>query len=265
MKLRLQALVQPQVDDLLQGKADIASGDYVTFVENQTGGDPDLHHEKPNLRIIAESSFLQPNVLEVVVPPSGRESSVAALRGKRISILAPLNIGGILVNSLLQSHGIPIASERFPFVAFPQVGTAFAHHEMDAAFVPEPFVTQLEESGGIQELADLDEGPTLNFPIQGMATTQSWAQRNPNTLRAFLRAYNEGQVIATTNREQVERALETFLHLPASVASLVSLPAYPTGVDSVRLQRTVSAMVRFGFLSRKFANFNIRSMIYNGG
>jgi hypothetical protein len=58
VKLRLQTLIQPQVDDLLQGKADIASGDYVTFVENETGGDPDLGNRDPNLRIISESSFL---------------------------------------------------------------------------------------------------------------------------------------------------------------------------------------------------------------
>jgi NitT/TauT family transport system substrate-binding protein len=264
VKLRLQTLVQPQVDDLIQGKADIISGDYVTFIENQTGGDPDLHGQRPDLRIIAESSFLQPNVLEVVVPPHTPVTSVAALRGKRISILAPRNIGGILVNSLLEANGIPLRDEQFPLVPFPAVGTAFAHGKMDAAFVPEPFVTLLEEGGGVQELADLDEGPTSNFPIQGLATSQSWAQRNPDTLRAFLRAYSEGQLIAATSRSQVERVLETFLHLPPVVASLVSLPAFPQGVDPVRLQRTVSAMLRFGMLSRKFSDLSIKSMIYNG-
>ncbi len=57
VNLRMQILVQPQVDDLLSGKADIASGDYVTFIDNETSGDPDLGNRKPDLRIISESSF----------------------------------------------------------------------------------------------------------------------------------------------------------------------------------------------------------------
>ena len=42
------------------------------------------------------------------------------------------------------------------------------------------------------------------------------------------------------------------------------MPAFPRGVDPVRLQRTVSAMVSFGVLSTKFSAFNINSMIYTG-
>ena len=263
VKLNLETLVQPQVDDLVQGKADIAAGDYVTFIDNETSGDPDLGNRQPNLRIISESSFLQPNVLELVAPPGSSATSIAALRGKTISVLAPRNIGDILVDSLLETNGIPLADEHFPYVAFPDIATAFHKRKMAAAFAPEPFVTFLAE-GGVQELADLDEGATTNFPIQGMATTASWAQRHPDTLRAFLLAYNEGQQIAATNRAEVERVLETYLHLPAVAAALVSLPAFPQGVDPVRLQRTVSAMLHFGILNRKFSNFDIRSMIYHG-
>jgi NitT/TauT family transport system substrate-binding protein len=263
VKLRMQILIQPQVDDLLTGKADIASGDYVTLIDNQTSGDPDLGNRKPDLRIISESSFLQPNVLELVAPPGSSATSVAALRGKAISVLAPRNIGDILVDSLLETNGIPVAAEHFPYVAFPDIGTAFHKRKMVAAFAPEPFVTFLAE-GGIQELADLDQGATTNFPIQGMVTTQSWAQRNPATLRAFLRAYNQGQAIAATDRAKVEHVLETYLHLPPVTAALVSLPAFPQGVDPVRLQRTVSAMLHFRILSPRFSNFDIRTMIYHG-
>jgi len=265
VNLRLQTAVQQQIDDLAKGTADIGSGDYVTFVENQTGGDPDLGGKNPDLRIIAESSFLQPNVLDVVVPPRSRTNSVAALRGKSISVLAPRNIGDILVDSLLVDHSIPVGQENYPLVPFPEIGTAFAAHKMDAAFAPEPFVTTLEELGGAQELADLDQGSTTDFPIQGMVTTQSWAQQHPGTLRAFLRAYNEGQSLAETDRAKVSKALETFLHLPAKVASLMALPAFPQGTDPIRLQRTVSAMIRFGILTgTQFRDFNITSMLYRG-
>jgi len=265
VKLRPQLLIQPQVDDLLQGKADIASGDYVTFIENQTGGDPDpgFNGRKPDLRIISESSFLQPNVLELVTTPRSPITSVAALKGKSVSVLGPKNVGDILVDSLLQTHGVPVAKVRFPDVPFPEIGHAFDQRRMDAAFAPEPFVTLLAQ-GGVQELADLDQGATENFPIQGLVTTGSWARSHPNTLRAFLTAYNQGQAIAATDRAAVERALETFLNLPPVVVALVSLPAFPQGVNPIRLQRTVSAMLQFGMLSQKYRGFDIRSMIGTG-
>jgi NitT/TauT family transport system substrate-binding protein len=260
VKLRPQFLIQPQVDDLLQGKADIASGDYVTFIENQTGGDPDLGGKKPDLRIISESSFLQPNVLEIVVPPRSAVTSVTALRGKAVSVLGPKNVGDILVDSLLQTHGVPVTRVRFPNVPFPAIGDAFKARKMDAAFAPEPFVTGLAEAG-VQELADLDQGATENFPIQGMVTTGTWARSHPNTLRRFLAAYNQGQSIAATDRAAVEQALQTFLHLDPVAAALVSLPAFPEGVNAVRLQRTVDAMLQFGMLGQQFRHFDIKTMI----
>ena len=239
-------------------------GTTFTFIENQTGGDPDLGGRKPDLRIISESSFLQPNVLELVTSPRSTTTSVAALRGKAISVLGPKNVGDILVDALLQTHGVPVAKERFPDVPFPEIGQAFSTRKMDAAFAPEPFVTLLAEGAGVQELADLDQGATENFPIQGLVTTGTWARTHPNTVRRFLAAYNQGQQIAQTDRAAVERALETFLQLPPVAASLVSLPAFPQGVNAIRLQRTVDAMIEFGLLSQQFRAFSIKSMIYTG-
>jgi NitT/TauT family transport system substrate-binding protein len=251
-----QTQVQTQVTQLMKGTADIVSGDYVTFIQDETIA-------KQQLRIIDESSFLQPNVLTVLVPAKARVKSIAALKGASISVLAPQNISDLLIFSLLTDHGIPIGQERYPNVIFPNILPAFGARTMDAAFAPEPFVTSFEEAAGVQELADLDQGSATNFPIQGYATSQAFAQKNPGTLKAFIQALNEGQQIADTNRPEVEKVLEKFLGLKPVVADLVALPRFPVGVDAVRLQRTVTAMVKFNILTQQFRNFNIRSMIYS--
>lgn len=264
VKLRLVNSSQPQIDDLMDGRADIVSTDYVTDIENETGGDPERQNKVPNLRIIAEGSFLRPDVLALVVPQHSKTTSVASLKGKRIAILEPKNISAILVNSLLAANGIPLSDVHFKYVQFPDVGTAFQHDDIDAAFVPEPFVTLLGESSGVQELADLDEGATTDFPVMGLAVSQSWAGQNPNTLRAFVAAFNQGQFTASIDRTRAESVLEEYLKLPPVVASVISLPAFPQGVNPVRLQRTIDAMLQFGMLSRKFSDLNIKSMIYDG-
>jgi hypothetical protein len=42
---------------------------------------------------------------------------------------------------------------------------------------------------------------------------------------------------------------------------LVSLPNFPVGVNPVRLQRLVDAMLRFGLLKPKYADFKVKSII----
>ena len=51
--------------------------------------------------------------------------------------------------------------------------------DWQAAFLAEPYVTKAEETYGEQELADLDQGATVNFPIDGYVATQAWVQQAP--------------------------------------------------------------------------------------
>jgi NitT/TauT family transport system substrate-binding protein len=249
--------VPPSTQDLIDGqlsnKYDITAGDYVTYIENEISG-----HAK--LRIIAEASTLQPNVLALVVKGGSTVSAIGQLRGKTVSVNAPDDIGTLLVDSLLTEHGITPSEVKFNNnVAFPLVADKLGSNAVSASFAPEPFVS-LGEEGGIQELADLDQGSTQDFPIQGYAVTQAWAKANPNTLEAFQRALNQGQEIADSNRAAVEEAVETYLHVPATAAAFISLPSFPAGVDSVRLQRVVSAMLRFNLLPSTDRSFKVSTM-----
>jgi NitT/TauT family transport system substrate-binding protein len=145
-------------------------------------------------------------------------------------------------------------------VPFPGVVDALnaKNSHLAAAFAPEPFVSG-GESVGLQELADLDQGSTQDFPIQGYAVTADWAKKYPDTLKAFTTALSQGQQIADTDRAAVETAIEKYLGIKPQPAAFISLPAFPLGVDGVRLQRVVSAMTRFGLLPKN--KFEISSMI----
>ena len=256
--IKLASTSQAAINGQLAGTYDITSADYVTYVDNV------LLHKAP-LRIVDESSFLQPNVLTLLVKPGSSIQSVSQLKHQVVSVNAPDDIGTLLIDSLLTDDGVPLNSVKFNNnVAFPTVGSELASGAVDAAFAPEPFVSLDEMSAGTTELADLDQGGTTGFPIQGVAVTQSWARDNPNTLAAFERAYAQGQQVADTDRHAVEAAVEQFLGLPPLAAALISLPGFPIGVDAVRLQRLVDAMVRFGLLGKQYTNFKISTIIGNG-
>jgi hypothetical protein len=62
------------------------------------------------------------------------------------------------------------------------------------------------------------------------------------------------------HRAATEAAIEKYLGIPKQSAAFISLPTFPLGIDSVRLQRVVSAMSRFGLLPTR-SKFQVSSMI----
>ena len=83
-----------------------------------------------------------------------------------------------------------------------------AYGKIAAAILPEPFASQAEQQYGAVPLADLNQGATTDFPIEGYVVTKQWAAQNPNTLKRFLAALEIGQEISDTDRAAVEQAFE---------------------------------------------------------
>jgi NitT/TauT family transport system substrate-binding protein len=245
---------QQTVNAIENGSADISSADYVTYLDNEL-----LQHAR--LRIIAEASTLQPSQLEMLVAHGSKIDKVRELAGQKIAVAGHDDIATLLIDSLLTENNVPLTDVQIaPGFALPAVPALLNKHVIDAGPVPEPFVSEGQENLGVQSLADLDQGSTLNFPIQGFAATQAWARQNPDTLRAFVAALAEGQQVADTDRQAVELATEKFLQVPPMTAAVMALPNFPLSVDPQQLQRVVDGMVQFGFVPASDASFRISSM-----
>jgi NitT/TauT family transport system substrate-binding protein len=252
--IKFTSTSQQAVNAQVAGQADVTSADYVTYVDNEVTG-------RARLRIVAEASFLQPHVLALMVSPHSTIGTVAELKGKSIALAAPDDIGGLLVDSLLAGNGLSPHQVRFRTgIALPTTGKALDEGTVDAAPVPEPFTSSSEEAYGDQPLADLDQGATESFPIQGYAVTEAWARQHPHTLQAFDRALEQGQELADTNRADIERAMNNYLGIPYQTAAIMALPDFPLSVDPVRLQRVVDAMNAFGLLPAKDHSFRVSTM-----
>jgi NitT/TauT family transport system substrate-binding protein len=153
-----------------------------------------------------------------------------------------------------------VSGAHFAYYPLPKMAAMLKAGKITAAVLPEPFASQAELSMGVTQLADLDQGATEAFPVQGCAVTRQWAARHPQTLAAFRAAFEQGQQIANTSRSDVERAMEA---LPAPFgltkvqAAVMALDSYPLGaVDVTRLQRVADVMHQF----LGFPDFNVSRM-----
>ena len=249
-------------------RVDISCGNYVSYLQAQENYDEGQRSSSANdtmvaanLDIFAEGSVMDPNAQGLYVMPSSRVRSLADLRGKVIGVNAPGNILYLLTASVLTDHGLRVSSAHFAYYPLPQMAAMLKAGKVDAAVLPEPFASQAEQSMGVTLLADLDQGATSAFPVQGCAVTRQWAAQHPKTLAAFRAAFEQGQQIADTSRSAVERAMEALpkpLGVTPVTAAVMALDSYPVGpVDAVRIQRVADVMRQF----LGFPDFNARSMI----
>ncbi len=228
----------------LNGQVDISAGSYVGYIAAQAAG--------ARFRILAEASTLRPDTRTLVVTANSGISTIANLVGKKIGVNGTNSIGTLLISTLLQEHGISPSKVHFitDQNGFPDLPGQLQKDAWQAAFLAEPYVTMAEEKYGDQELADLDQGATVNFPIDGYVATQAWAKKHPKTVAAFVWAIEEGQTLANTDATVVRAAMAVSDQLAPMVTAVMALPGYPIGpVDEKRIQRTAEAMLEFGMLS----------------
>jgi len=235
------------IADQLKGEVDITAGSYVAYIAAQAAG--------ARFRILAEASALRPNTRVLVIPAHSPIRSISDLVGKKIGLNGTNSIGTLLISALLAQHGISPGKVTFVTDAkgFPTIPAELDGGTWAAAFLAEPYATVAGEKYGERELADLDQGATLNFPIDGYMATQAWVKKYPKTAAAFVRAIEEGQALGDSDRAAAEAAMGQSDGLAHQVTAVMALPAFPVGpVDYTRIQRTAEAMLQFGLLGRQY-------------
>jgi NitT/TauT family transport system substrate-binding protein len=262
------------VTEQLAGKLDISAGNYVSYIHEAAAGKP--------IELISEGSIMQPGSQVIYTMPSSKITTMKGLVGQLLGVNAPQNIDYLLDVSVLSENGIKASAVKFPTtkdaaaaayggqIPFPLMAGALEKKQIAAATMAEPFASEAEQDDGAVPLADLDQGATANFPIEGYVVTKAWAQRYPNTLRRFLAALSVGQEIADTDRAEVENAFETLKgaqngQVSSAIAAVMALNTYPIGIDSSRIQRVADVMYQFHLLNTKYnvANMLLPSSDFN--
>jgi len=252
--------------DLQKGKAQLIEGNYVSFILAQIAGTfaapnpnnpkaPPDHAAKIDMRLIADASQMQAGNQALYVMPGSPYKTVQDLVKHHVAVGVNSlhNIGSVLLGSLLASDGYNVKDLTQSPQPLPLMPMLLAQHKVSAAWLPEPFGTEAQQQYGAVQLADFNQGSLQNFPIGTIAGSNSWVQNHPNTIGAFLRAYNEGQQVADTNRAAVEAALVKHVpKLTRQTAATMTLDSYPLAMDVPVMQRVADAMYEFGVIDKPY-------------
>jgi NitT/TauT family transport system substrate-binding protein len=256
------------IPDLQTGHAQLVAGNYVSFILAQMAGKFGLTPQtvKPvNMRIIAAGSEIQPGTEALYVMPNSKYQTVAELAQAhaRVGLNTANNIGDVMMGSLLAEAGYKLNAIRevTPKAGFPALLTMLPAGQVDAAWLPQPLAEIAEQQFGAVPIADFDQGSVQDFPFTGYIGTTQWVKTHPNTVAAFLRALDEGQQLADTDRSAVQTAIEKYMGIGPIIADTMAIDTYPLEMDVPQLQRVADSMFEFGLTGRATTPYQISRMI----
>ncbi|REE97723.1 ABC transporter substrate-binding protein [Thermomonospora umbrina] len=235
---------------LKSGQLDVTLNNYVgaLIAEEQSGG-------AVRWRFIADSYQAEKGAFQVMVNTDSSIKTPKDLAGKKIAVPTRKAIGTLMVEASMRAAGVPSDSVEFVEMGFPQMPAALKAKRIDAAWVAEPFISQLQQGGARSVLDTADPGgPTKNIPVAGWAVLGDYAEKHPKTVAAFQRAIGQAQRMASGDRSIVTATLPTYVKgVNADTAKIITLGSFPTGQNPERLKRLAGLMGNYGYLKNPTA------------
>jgi NitT/TauT family transport system substrate-binding protein len=176
----------------------------------------------------------------------------AELAGKRVSVNSLGAAGDVTIMAAVEKDGGDPSTIKFVEVAFPDVPAQLEADNIDAAWVPEPFVTQLRSRGDTFIVAP------YQAVAPGLATlttiaTKAKMDSDAKLIADFSAAMKETLEWAqdSANEAAVRQAIKDNLQLPEAVADSVKLPRFGWEVDRASLESLATLAGKYQVLDRQ--------------
>ncbi|MFJ7217791.1 ABC transporter substrate-binding protein [Amycolatopsis sp. NPDC098790] len=233
---------QAAMTKVVSGETDIAISSYMPFFVAKATGTADLE-------LVADATSVSPKSVAIVTVPNSPVKTVTDLANKRIAMTAKNTASDLLAKSLMKDHGVDYNKVNWVQMPFPNVAAALQQGNVDAALLPEPFLTQTAKTAGAIPVIDVNTGATQDFPLSGYGATRKWVQANPKTLAAFQRALQKATSEMNKDRSKIEPLLVKYAKIDEDAAKLLGLPSFGVKLDPRRLQRVPDLMLQMGAIT----------------
>ena len=220
------------------GDLDIAFGAWPSFlIANQGGID---------LRAVADGVAAAPGFTEfLALPDSGLEGNPEGLAGTTIALNTLGNLGELATRVTLENAGLAWEDVTAVELPFPDMGAALEGGTVDVIWSVEPGVTGNKNGIGAVTVVDSYVGDMEGFPVAGYMVTAEFAEANPNTVAAFVRALELAVDMIADDEQAVVDTILTYTELPPELVEKLSLPEYRATIDASVLQRVYDQMLQY--------------------
>lgn len=186
----------------------------------------------------------------VVVNGNSPIRGPAQLSGQRIAVNTLKNIGDVTVRQSVRRAGGDPDTIEFVEVPFPQMPAALADRKVDAAWVVEPFLSDVKGAGGRAVAWNyVDTAKALT--VATYFTSAKTAAQDPALVRRFTEAINESMAFADAHPDQVREILPDYMKLDPLLVAGMTLPKWPKEINRGSLDTLASLSKREGLFGDK--------------
>jgi NitT/TauT family transport system substrate-binding protein len=229
-----------QLAGMVAGDVDIAFSNYTSVLQAASKGLP--------VQIIRENNRGGPQ--GIYASAASGITEPADLAGKTIAINSLGNVQELTARAVLDSHGVDPDSVQFLELPPADQPAGLATGKVDAAWLIEPFLTQVERAGSGTRIVSAFEGPTADMPVAGWTATQQFVKQDPNSVAAFVRAMDKAMKLATDQPEKIAQVLPTYTKISPELAAQLSKPGLSVTSDLSDLDVSAKLMVKYGIIEK---------------
>jgi NitT/TauT family transport system substrate-binding protein len=190
-----------------------------------------------------EGTSVADNWQNILVKGDSSIQNPSDLAGKTVAVNALKGVGEVMIKAALKRRGVNPSSVHLLAMPFPTMRTALRNGQVDAIWVPEPFLSQALNLDNARIV--MAPGPVLGrfWPIGGYAALTTWTRRNPGLFRKFRTAINKSLTYAQSHPSEIRELL------PAGTQN-VRLPIWSPLIDRAKLRQLAAYTKEFGVIDK---------------
>ncbi len=231
------------IPNLVSGEMQIGGSNVVSILLARGTGLP--------VKIVAPGTAVgsDPNTdfSAVIVAPDSSVSTPKDLAGKTIAVNTFKNVSEVALKAALEANGVDISAIKLVELPFPNMLPAVEQHQVDAAFVIEPFVS-MARSRGAKLLVRPYVESKVNLGVGTYSATEQYIQQNPAVIKAFQAAAAQTARYITEHPDEYRAALPAIAKLQPNLAPTVNIPVWAERVDIESLRFLAGKMVSYGLV-----------------
>ena len=212
------------------------------------------------MRIVSGFSYAYPegdDVNGVVVRKDSGIETINDLAGLDTAVNLLQTQSDLALSGAMENLGGDPDSLNFVEVPFPDMAVQLGQGNIDAAYLPYPFLSAALED---------PENKLLDYPLQhsvpGMpmfvsVSSSEFAEQNPETIQKFYSALEEVMASANDNEDAVRKLLPDFMGLTPEAAEIILLDDWSVEVRHDLMEDMGASAVKYGFIEKMPPNLYI--------
>jgi len=171
----------------------------------------------------------------------------ADLAGKRVAVNSLGAAGDVTIMKAVEDAGGDPTTIEFVEVSFPDAQAQLEAGNIDAAWVPDPFMSMVTGAGG-NLVVHPYQATIPGLTVLTTITTQELIDTEPELVSDFAAAMTEALDWATANEDALRAAIVENMGIPEAAAAGITLPTFTSEIKVGDLEALAALAVEFGVL-----------------